>query len=172
MNEITLKEFAEIFKFIIENNRRLEDEGRKTTAVGLTGLPGLGKTMTIRQLAEELGMTCVVVRLSQIEEIGEISGFPIKEYEVETENGVEWISNDVLQATVNCRDYRFTGKSRMSYAPPAWLPQEFNERGTIVFFDDYNRCNALIANTIMEIVNEGKHVSWELPKYTSVVLEK
>ena len=74
MNEITLKEFAQIFKFIIENNRRLEDEGRKTTAVGLTGLPGLGKTMTIRQLAEELGMTCVVVRLSQIEEIGEISG--------------------------------------------------------------------------------------------------
>ena len=170
MNEITLKEFAEIFKFIIENNRRLEDEGRKTTAVGLTGLPGLGKTMTIRQLAEELGMTCVVVRLSQIEEIGEISGFPIKEYEVETESGVEWISNDVLQATVNCRDYRFTGKSRMSYAPPAWLPQEFNEKGTIVFFDDYNRCNALIANTIMEIVNEGKHVSWELPKYTSVIL--
>ena len=42
MNEITLNEFKEIFKFIIENNRRLEDEGRKTTAVGLTGLPGLG----------------------------------------------------------------------------------------------------------------------------------
>lgn len=170
MNEITLKEFSEIFKFIISNNRRLEDEGRKTTAVGLTGLPGLGKTMTIRQLAEELGMTCVVVRLSQIEEIGEISGFPLKEYEVETERGTEWVSNDVLQATTNCRDYHFTGKSRMNYAPPAWLPQEFNENGTIVFFDDYNRCNSLIANTIMEIVNEGKHVSWELPKYTSVVL--
>lgn len=170
MNEITLNEFREIFKFIIQNNRRLEDEGKKTTAVGLTSLPGLGKTMTIRQLAEELGMTCVVVRLSQVEEIGDISGFPIKEYEVESGDGVKWISNDLLQATTDCASYKFTGKSRMSYAPPAWLPQEFNPNGTICFFDDYNRCNSLIANTIMEIVNEGKHVSWELPKYTNVVL--
>lgn len=170
MNEITLNEFKEIFKFIINNNRRLEDEGRKTTAIGLTGMPGLGKTMSIRQLAEELKMTCVIVRLSQIEEIGDISGFPIKEYEVEINGDVQWISNDLLQTINNCTDYKFTGKSRMSYAPPAWLPQEFNENGTIVFFDDYNRCNSLIANTIMEIVNEGKHVSWELPKYTNVIL--
>lgn len=170
MNEITLNEFREIFKFIISNNRRLEDEGKKTTAIGLTSLPGLGKTMTVRELAEELGMTCVVVRLSQVEEIGDISGFPLKEYEVIVNNEVKWLSNDLLQATADCANYEFTGKSRMGYAPPAWLPQEFNEKGTIVFFDDYNRCNSLIANTIMEIVNEGKHVSWELPKYTNVIL--
>lgn len=170
MNEITLNEFREIFKFIISNNRRLEDEGKKTTAIGLTSLPGLGKTMTVRELAEELGMTCVVVRLSQVEEIGDISGFPLKEYEVVINDEVKWLSNDLLQATADCANYKFTGKSRMGYAPPAWLPQEFNEKGTIVFFDDYNRCNSLIANTIMEIVNEGKHVSWELPKYTNVIL--
>ena len=104
MNEITLKEFAEIFKFIIENNRRLEDEGRKTTAVGLTGLPGLGKTMTIRQLAEELGMTCVVVRLSQIEEIGEISGFPIKEYEIKLIDIVKKIeSEEFIKKQKECK---------------------------------------------------------------------
>lgn len=170
MNEITLNEFRDIFKFIIHNNRRLEDEGKKTTAVGLTGMPGLGKTMSIRQLAEELGMTCVIIRLSQIEEVGDISGFPIKEYEVNIGSETKWVSNDLLQSINNCADYEFTGKSRMSYAPPAWLPQEFNEKGTIVFFDDYNRCNSLIANTIMEIVNEGKHVSWELPKYTNIIL--
>ena len=71
MNEITLKEFAQIFKFIIENNRRLEDEGRKTTAIGVTSGPGIGKTSTVRQIAEELGITCVVIRLSQIEEVGD-----------------------------------------------------------------------------------------------------
>ena len=170
MNEITLTEFREIFKFIIQNNRRLEDEGKKTTAVGLTSLPGLGKTMTVRQLAEELEMTCVVVRLSQIEEIGDISGFPIKEYEVLINGKQTWVSNDVLQAMTNCADHEFTGNSRMSYAPPAWLPREFNPNGTIVFLDDFNRCNSLIMNTIMEIINEGRHVSWELPKYTNIIL--
>ena len=71
MNEITLKEFAEIFKFIIANNRRLEDEGKKTTAIGVTSGPGIGKTSTVRQIADELGMTCIVIRLSQIEEVGD-----------------------------------------------------------------------------------------------------
>lgn len=71
MNEITLKEFSEIFKYIIENNKRLESEGKKTTAIGLTSAPGIGKTMTVRQLAQELGMTCVTIRLSQIEEVGD-----------------------------------------------------------------------------------------------------
>ena len=170
MNEITLKEFSEIFKYVIENNKRLEDEGKKTTAIGCCGAAGLGKTMTVRQLAEELGMTCVIVRLSQIEEIGDISGFPIKEYEVVINGETKWMSNDVIQTVANCSEYEFTGESRMSYAPPAWLPREFNPKGTICFFDDFNRCNSLISNTIMEIINEGKHVSWELPKYTNIVL--
>ena len=126
--------------------------------------------MTVRQLAEELNMTCVVVRLSQIEEIGDISGFPIKEYEVIINDEHKWVSNDVLQAMSNCADHQFTGNSRMSYAPPAWLPREYNPNGTIVFLDDFNRCNSLIMNTIMEIINEGKHVSWELPKYTNIIL--
>ena len=71
MNEITLKEFSEIFKYVIENNKRLEDEGKKTTAIGVTSSPGIGKTATVRQIAEELGMTCTVIRLSQIEEVGD-----------------------------------------------------------------------------------------------------
>lgn len=170
MNEITLKEFSEIFKYIIENNKRLESEGKKTTAIGLTSAPGIGKTMTVRQLAQELGMTCVVVRLSQIEEIGDISGYPIKEYEAIANGESKWISHDVLQATVDCKEYEFTGRSRMSYAPPAWLPREENPNGTIVFLDDFNRCNSLIINTVMEIINEGKYISWELPKYTTIAL--
>lgn len=170
MNELTLKEFSEIFKYIVENNKRLEDEGKKTTAIGMTSLPGIGKTMTIRQLAEEMNMTCVVVRLSQIEEIGDISGYPIKEYKVIIEGETKWMSNDVIQTVSNCHDYEFTGESRMSYAPPAWLPREFNPNGTIIFLDDWNRCNSLIANTVMEIINEGRYISWELPKYTNIVL--
>jgi hypothetical protein len=37
MNEITLKEFAQIFKFIIENNRALEDAGRHPISVAAEG---------------------------------------------------------------------------------------------------------------------------------------
>lgn len=173
MNEITLNEFKEIFKFIIENNRRLEDEGKKTTACSASGNAGLGKTAVVRQIAEELGMTCVVVRLSQIDEASDLVGFPIKEYEVIDDKGQQqWLSNDIIQTLANCRDYTFTGKSRMGYAPPAWLPREENPNGTILYLDDFSRCNSLLMNSVLEIINEGKYISWSLPKYTTVALSE
>ena len=82
MNEITLKEFADIFKYIVKNNRHLAEQGKKTTAIGCTSAPGIGKTSIVRQVAEELGMTCVVLRLAQVEEVGDICGFPIKEFKI------------------------------------------------------------------------------------------
>lgn len=173
MNEITLNEFKEIFKFIIANNRRLEDEGKKTTACSASGNAGLGKTAVVRQIAEELGMTCVVVRLSQIDEASDLVGFPIKEYEVIDEKGEQqWLSNDIIQTLTNCRDYTFTGKSRMGYAPPAWLPREENPNGTILYLDDFSRCNSLLMNSVLEIINEGRYISWSLPKYTTVALSE
>ena len=173
MNEITLNEFKEIFKFIIANNRRLEDEGKKTTACSASGNAGLGKTAVVRQIAEELGMTCVVVRLSQIDEASDLVGFPIKEYEVIDEKGEQqWLSNDIIQTFTNCRDYTFTGKSRMGYAPPAWLPREENPNGTILYLDDFSRCNSLLMNSVLEIINEGRYISWSLPKYTTVALSE
>lgn len=172
MNEITLNEFKDIFKFIIQNNRRLEDEGKKTTAVGLSGSPGIGKTQSIREMAEEMGMTCVVLRLSQCEEIGDISGYPLKEYEVIVDGQTKWMSNDVIQTLANCTDYEFTGKSRMGYAPPAWLPREENPKGTVLFLDDWNRCNTMISNCVLELINEGSNVAWRLPRYSNVVLSE
>lgn len=173
MNEITLNEFKEIFKFIISNNRRLEDEGKKTTACSASGNAGLGKTAVVRQIAEELGMTCVVVRLSQIDEASDLVGFPIKEYEVIDDKGEhQWLSNDIIQTLSNCRDYTFTGKSRMGYAPPAWLPREENPNGTILYLDDFSRCNSLLMNSVLEIINEGRYISWSLPKYTTVALSE
>lgn len=62
MNEITLKEFADIFKYIVKNNARLAEEGKKTTAIGCTSAPGIGKTSIVRQVADELGMTCEIGR--------------------------------------------------------------------------------------------------------------
>ena len=172
MNEITLKEAAELLKYIIQNNKRLEDEGKKTSAASLCSYPGYGKTEVVRQIAEELGMTCVVIRLSQIDEQGDLVGFPIKEYEVELDGVTQWISQDIISTTINCKDYKFTGQSRMNYAPPAWLPREFNPNGTILYLDDFSRCNSLIMNSILEIINEGKYISWELPKYTTVLLSE
>ena len=170
MNEITLKEFAEIFKFIIENNRTLEDAGRHPISVAAEGACGLGKTTAIQELADEIGATFVKINLSELEEVSDLTGFPIKEYEVEIEGEKKWIPSDLVGMYTCDSNASFTGNSRMGYATPAWLPREDNEKGTIHLIDDYTRANSLFMQACMELINTGKYISWKLPKYTNIVL--
>ena len=170
MNEITLKEFSEIFKFIIANNRTLEDAGRNPICVAAEGACGLGKTTAIQGLANEIGATFVKINLSELEEVSDLTGFPIKEYEVEIEGEKQWIPSDLIHMYSCNENVNFTGHSRMGYATPAWLPREYNENGTVLLIDDYTRANSLFMQACMELINTGSYVSWKLPKYTNIVL--
>lgn len=65
--------------------------------------------------------------------------------------------------------YRQTGKTRMTYAKPSWVP-EYNENGTILLLDDFNRASSTLLNATMEIILEQQYISWSLPKKTTVVV--
>lgn len=170
MNEITLSEFKEIFKYVIENNKRLVDEGKNPVCISSTGSCGIGKTSIVQELASELGMTFVKVNLSELEEVSDLCGFPLKEYEIEVDSNIKWIPSDLLQ-TYTCRDdVKFTGNTRMGYATPAWLPREENPNGVILLLDDFSRANSLFMQATMELINTGKYISWSLPKYTNICL--
>lgn len=71
INTINIEEFKTIASYIIDNNKRLYSEGKKTTAIELVGEAGLGKTSAIIQLAEEKGMSYVKLNLAQLEELGD-----------------------------------------------------------------------------------------------------
>lgn len=168
MTELTLGEFHNVLGYLIDNNRRLIDGGDTPISVCLEGEAGLGKTAVVQQLAESKGMTFVKINLAQLEEPAELVGFPFKEYKIIHNNEEKWVSSDLLK-TMNC-DYAVTAESRMSYAVPAWVPREFNPNGTMLVLDDFSRANSLIIQAVMEIINTGSYVSWDLPKYTNIVL--
>lgn len=177
INTITLEEFKDIFNYLLDNNRRLVDEGKNPTAVGILGDAGLGKTSLIQQIAEERGATFVKLNLSELEEVSDLTGFPIKEYKLRVKNSEgefvdTWVAHDLLDLYLRsaCEDFELTDQVRMSYATPAWLPREENENGTILLLDDYSRANSLFMQAIMELICTGKYISWKLPKYTSIAL--
>ena len=178
MNSINLEEFKEIFNYLVDNNRRLQDEGKKTSSVGLEGPAGIGKTAIVEQIAQERGMTFIKLNLSQLEEIGDLVGFPLKQFKIilHTPEGdkEEWVSHDLLQSylTAPCKTYSLTSETRMSYAPPEWLPKEENPNGTILLLDDYSRATQYFIQATMELIDKGEYISWKLPRYTTVVLEK
>ena len=172
-NEMTLNEFKEVFTYLLDNNKQLEDKGLRPIAVGLEGEAGVGKTSIIEEIATERGMTMVKVNLAQLEEIGDLVGLPIKEYEVAwIDNGnikdKRWMSENQTK-NLDSR-LKLTGRIRMAYAPPAWLPTEDNPNGIIVLLDDYTRANSMFMQATMEIINTASYISWNLPKYTSIVL--
>lgn len=172
-NEITLNEFKEVFSYLLDNNKHLEDNNLRPIAVGVEGEAGIGKTTLVEDIAKERGMTMCKVNLAQLEEIGDLVGMPIKEYEVAwVENGQVKQTRWMPESQTKHLDLRLklTGKVRMSYAPPAWLPMDENPNGTIVFLDDYTRANSMFMQATMEIINTASYISWKLPKYTSIVL--
>lgn len=170
---MTLNEFKEVFTYLLDNNKHLEDNNLRPIAVGVEGEAGIGKTSLIEAIAKERGMTICKINLAQLEEIGDLIGMPIKEYEVAwIENGQikdkRWMPENQTK-NLDLR-LKLTGRVRMSYAPPAWLPADENPNGTIVFLDDYTRANSMFMQATMEIINTASYISWKLPKYTSIVL--
>lgn len=167
MTELTLNEFTQTLSYLIDNNHKLIDKGDTPISVCLEGDAGLGKTSVVQQLAQSKNMTFVKINLAQIEEPAELVGFPYKEFKIILNDEERWVPAEMLSAI---HDYIPTSESRMKYAVPSWLPSEFNPNGTILLLDDFSRANSLIISAVMEIINTGSYLSWELPKYTNIVL--
>ena len=75
MNTINLEEFRSICEYVIENNKKLKEAGKKTTALSITGESGIGKTSVIERIAEERGMTFIKLNLAQLDEVGDWLAF-------------------------------------------------------------------------------------------------
>jgi hypothetical protein len=173
LNELTISDFTNIFNYLLDNNKRLYEEGQTPIAIGIEGEAGIGKTSIIEQIAKKRGMTFCKLNLAELEEVGDLTGFPQKEVLLEWKGKdgnikTKWYSENMLNRVPS--NVKITSKTRMSYAPPAWLPAEENENGLILCLDDFSRSNALFMQATMELINTGKYISWELPKNTSVIL--
>lgn len=171
--ELTLIEAKEILNYIIDNNVRLKDEGKKATAVEIIGEAGCGKTSVIEQLAEERGALLVKLVLSSLEEIGDLCGVPMTEYYICKGEGSEeecmWVSKDLVDYYIKSGWSMKSSESRMSYAIPSWVPQD-PEQECILLLDDYSRAEPRFLQATMDLIDRGEYISWKLPKKCHVVL--
>ena len=166
-NQITLDEFRDILKYLIKNNKEMIEAGKSPIAVGIEGEAGLGKTSILMQVCDELNYGCIRINLAELEEVSDLTGFPIKEYKTRENT---WIPADLVHKY--CDEGYFTGESRMSYAAPEWLPSSDGEGkdGWLLILDDYTRANSLFMQATMQLIQDGRYISWNLPKNTTVVL--
>lgn len=172
MDKINIKELKNIVSYIIDNNNKLRGEGKKATAVEVIGESGIGKTSTIIQIAKERDMDVVKLNMTQIEELGDLIGFPIKEYNICSEKGdCIWVAESLLENYIKL-GYNVVENAdvRMAYAPPSWLPKTVNPNGGILLLDDFNRADARFIQATMELIDRGEYISWSLPENWTILL--
>jgi nucleoside-triphosphatase THEP1 len=169
MNTVQLnaEELKGFINHMVKNNQHIQAQGKVPVAVNIEGDAGLGKTSTILQLGKELGMDVVKLNLSQIEELGDLVGFPVKEFLVKNQEGKQrWITE--AQVSGALRSGYTVADKRMSHAAPEWI--QGKGEGGFLILDDYTRADHRFMQATMEILDRQEYVSWKLPKNWHVIL--
>jgi len=196
--ELDAGEIKGFLQHVIENNRFIQAKGLTPVAQEIIGDSGLGKTSIAIQLAKEMGLHCVKLNLAQIEELGDLVGFPVRQFElikggttkakiiskVVVVDGVKKVQKIEVPATGGDEQkmwadenaveeylkqgWQFTEQKRMSYCPPEWIAGKTG--GGFLMLDDWNRADIRFIQAIMELVDRQEYISWKLPKDWHIIL--
>jgi len=173
MNEVNLNidELQDFVDHIITNNRHLQSEGKNPVAVEVVGESGIGKTASIMDMTKKHGLDFVKLNLAQIEELGDLVGFPIKQFQMwQEQNGKKigkWV-DEIAVKNHSTLGFQTTGKSRMSYSAPEWIADK--KQGGVLLLDDWNRADVRFIQACMELVDRQTYISWTLPKDWHIIL--
>lgn len=91
---LNIDELKGFVNHIITNNRYLKKQGKNPVSVEILGESGIGKTSTVIELAQDNDLDFVKLNLSQIEEIGDLVGFPVRQFQMYKEKQVQVNSNN------------------------------------------------------------------------------
>lgn len=167
ITQLNVDELKGFLKHMVDNNQYIQNEGKVPVAINIEGDAGLGKTSAIMQLGKEMQMDVVKINLSQIEELGDLVGFPVKEFKIQNKEGKStWIMEAQIEAAMK-KGYKVVEK-RMAHAAPEWI-QGRTEGGFLVL-DDYTRADHRFMQATMEILDRQEYISWSLPKNWHVIL--
>jgi hypothetical protein len=164
---INVNELKDFLGHITANNRYLQEQGKSPVSVEVIGESGIGKTSAIIQLAKEQNLNFVKLNLAQIEEIGDLVGFPIRQFEVQMNDEKTWVDEHAFDEYMKL-GYSSTGLNRMSYCPPEWISGK--EEGGILLLDDWNRADVRFIQAVMELIDRQQYISWTLPKNWHIIL--
>ena len=195
---LNIDEVKDFTNHIIKNNRVLQEDGKKPVAIEIVGESGIGKTTAVIQLAQENKLKFVKLNLAQIEELGDLVGFPVRQFQMFKEKQVQKKIDDLnytaaqrAAAAANVSElvqtkkigqwvdelaveeymrqgWKVTGKNRMSYCAPEWIAD--TKEGGILLLDDWNRADMRFIQAVMELVDRQQYISWSLPKDWHIIL--
>ena len=197
LNVTELKGFV---NHIITNNRYLQEEGKNSVSVEVVGESGIGKTSTIVELAQDNNLKFVKLNLAQIEELGDLVGFPVRQFQMYKEKKVNIPNKEVSMVTATQRaagaslanlntsitkkvgqwvdelavqEYLKNGYKMTGKNRMSYCAPEWiadAKAGGILLLDDWNRADTRFIQAVMELIDRQSYISWTLPKDWHIIL--
>lgn len=172
---LNIDELKDFLRHMIYNNRFIQEKQNKIPiAIDVTGDSGIGKTSAIIQLGQEVGLpNFYKLNLAQIEELGDLVGFPIRQFEMVKAANAEapemrlFVDEHAVESYTK-NGYEFTGLNQMSYCPPQWISGL--KGGGILMLDDWNRADVRFIQAVMELIDRQQYISWKLPEDWHIIL--
>lgn len=163
-SEVKLK----VLEFI-ESNTQLEKRGLLKNALSFVGEPGIAKTSSVLQVCQENNIGIEKVNMANIDDLGEITGYPMKEYEMKKNSDIQW-ANDKNHESFLRLGYLDTGSTRTGYAEPKWVNSLRNYEKSVLLLDDSLRSQPRFINALMDLIQRGEYYGWKLPKGCTVIM--
>ena len=197
LNVTELKGFV---NHIITNNRFLQANGKSPVSIEVVGESGIGKTSTIVELAEENKLKFVKLNLAQIEELGDLVGFPVRQFQMYKETKIQQKANDISYTAAQrsaassdlanmpqlvtkkvglwvdelaVQEYLKTGYKMTGKNRMSYCAPEWiadAKEGGILLLDDWNRADTRFIQAVMELIDRQTYISWTLPKDWHIML--
>jgi len=197
LNVTELKGFV---NHIITNNRYLQANNKSPVSVEVVGESGIGKTSTIVELAEDNKLKFVKLNLAQIEELGDLVGFPVRQFQMYKEKKIAAKPLDDLTYTAAQRSAAASDLAKMApvtkkvgmwvdeLAVQEYLKNGYKmtgknrmsycapewiadaKEGGILLLDDWNRADTRFIQAVMELIDRQTYISWKLPKDWHIML--
>jgi MoxR-like ATPase len=160
----------ETVKNIILANDKLMEKGQTPISVSIEGKHGIGKTSVCKELCQDMNRPYFKLNLAQLTEPSELIGFYSKEFLLLKDNEELWVTENLIPKFTS-EGYKYTSKIRTVSCPPEWVHSL--EMNSILLLDDFSRGNALFSQAVMELVNCGEMVGWNLrEKNVQIILSE
>jgi len=196
---LNIDEAKDFINHIIQNNRFLQEGGKNPVAIEVVGESGIGKTSTIIDIAKENNLNFVKLNLAQIEELGDLVGFPVRQFQMYKETTVKKVddlnytaaqraaaSSDIaaMSGTVTKKvgqwvdelavdSYLKNGYKMTGKNRMSYAAPEWIadvKEGGILLLDDWNRADIRFIQACMELIDRQTYISWSLPKDWHIIL--